>query len=64
MSLKVLGNFVSVHNKVFFENQTLFKPPANFLNNLLNPRMNNVEAIDYANKDWIDDSDYILARWT
>jgi len=64
MTLKVLGNFVSVHNKVFFESQTHLRPPATFLNNLINSKMNNIEAIDYANKDWIEDSDYILPRWT
>jgi hypothetical protein len=39
-------------------------PPADFLNNLLNPKMNNLMAIDYANKDITYESDMILSRWT
>lgn len=34
----------------------------NHLNNRLNPNMNNVMAIDHANRDWIDDTDYLLPR--
>ena len=64
MMLKVLGNFVSINNKVFFENQTLLRCPADYLNNCLNPKMNNLEGLDYANKDLTDDSDMILPRWT
>jgi len=32
-------------------------------NNRLNPKMNNLMAIDYAAKDWIDDSDCIIGRY-
>jgi len=38
--------------------------PADHLNNILNPNMNNANAIDWANKDITDDSDMILPRWT
>jgi hypothetical protein len=64
MSGKIAANIVSVTVKMFFDSFTHFKPPSKHLNNMVNPDMNNVMAIDYANKDWINDSDMILARWT
>ena len=63
-NFKVLGNFVSVHNKVFYEDQRHMPPPADYLNNLLNPNMNEVTAIDHANYDFTHDSDLILPRWS
>jgi len=50
--------------KCFFENLTSLPPPASFLDNLKNSKMNNISSIDYANKDWTHDSDQILPRWT
>ena len=32
------------------------------LNNKDNANMNNLVAIDHANRDWIDDTDYLLPR--
>jgi hypothetical protein len=61
---KLCYNIVACTMKCVFENLTLFRPPADFLDNLANPKMNNLEAIDYANKDFTHDSDQILARWT
>lgn len=64
MTLKVLSNVVSINNKTFFENFTLLRCPAQYLNNLFNPKMNNIESLDYAQKDLTHDSDMILSRWT
>eukprot|EP00347_Sterkiella_histriomuscorum_P020360 403338107 len=61
---KVLSNIVSINNKVFYENLTILQCPAKYLNNILNPNMNNTQSFDYANKDLTDDSDMILPRWT
>lgn len=64
MALKVAGNFVSVNNKVFYENQLHIPPPASFLDNLLNPNMNNINEFDYTNTDISQESDYVLSRWS
>lgn len=61
---KYLANVVSINNKVFFENCLHVRCPADYINNIKNPNMNNVTAIDYANKDLCHDSDYILPRWS
>ena len=63
-SIKILSNIVSLHNKVVYENQLHIRPPAEHVNNILNPNMNNLMAIDYVNKDLTHDTDYILSRWT
>jgi hypothetical protein len=34
------------------------------LNNLINPNMNNVTSIDYAQRDFIDDTDFMIPRYT
>jgi hypothetical protein len=36
----------------------------NYLNNRLNPNMNNLMAIDHASREWLDDHDMILPRHT
>jgi hypothetical protein len=46
---------------VFQDNFTHYQPPKH-LDNLFNPNMNNVTAIDYQNKD-ITESDGVLPRW-
>ena len=62
--VKLLANFVSINNKVFYENCLYIKPPSEYLNNLHSSSMNNVMALDYAVKDLTHDSDYILPRWS
>ena len=59
---KTFSNVISVWDKLFLSNYTDYKPPVH-LNNLFNPNMNNLMAIDYQNKD-ITDSDGVLPRWT
>ncbi len=34
----------------------------NWLDNRLNPMMNNLMSIDHATRDYIDDTDYLLPR--
>lgn len=63
-NLKVYHNIVSLTMKTFFENLLHYKPPADFLDNLKNPSMNNILSIDYVNKDFTHDTDQILSRWT
>ena len=50
--------------KTFSESFLHLSPPADHLNNMFNPDMNNVMAIDYANKDITHDGDMILPRWS
>lgn len=38
------------------------RPPMKQLNNLLNPDMNSIGAIDYVNKDEMEDNDTCIAR--
>lgn len=62
-SLKSLFNPIAVFAGVFSENYLEFRPPKDEFNNLLNPDMNNVEAIDYLNKDWTSHHDTLLPRY-
>lgn len=39
-------------------------PPADYLNNVLNPNMNNLMEFDYSNLDLTQEGDMILSRWT
>lgn len=60
--LKTYTNVISVWDKLFLSSYTDYKPPAP-LNNLFNPNMNNLMAIDYCNKE-ITESDGVLPRWS
>ena len=62
MKFKVLCNLLSIIEKIYFENFHHLNLGIEYLNNRLNPRMNNLLAIDYAVRDWIDDTDLILPR--
>jgi hypothetical protein len=50
--------------KAVFENFLHLKPPGDYLDNLKNEKMNNLQAIDYTVKDFTHDSDLVLPRWT
>jgi len=52
---------VSVYHKLFLPNFTGYRQPA-YLNNLMNPNMNNVTALDYANESVTKDNDGVLCR--
>jgi hypothetical protein len=52
----------SIWSKIFLSRYTNYKAPIH-LNNLFNPNMNNLMAIDFANKE-IADSDGILPSWS
>ena len=60
---KLAMSVVSFVLKYFFESLLHLPPPAEHLNNLLNSKMNNFTAIDYANKDLTHDGDQVLPRW-
>ena len=60
--MKTINNPISVWDKIFLSAYTDYKPPVH-LSNLFNPNMNNIMAIDYANKD-LTDTDGVLPRWT
>ncbi|CDW88607.1 small nuclear ribonucleoprotein [Stylonychia lemnae] len=64
MHLKIALNPIALHQVIFLENQYEFKPPKENMNNALNPKMNNAEAIDYLNKDWISNHDILLPRYS
>ena len=61
--MRCLLNPLSVYHKLFLPNFQFYQQPK-YLNNLFNPDMNNVTAIDYANYDQTLDNDGVLARWT
>jgi len=50
-------SIVSLTLKYFFENLLHLPVPAQHLDNLFNSKMNNLDAIDYANKDLTHDGD-------
>ena len=62
-NIKLAISVVSFVLKYLFENLLHLPPPAEHLNNLLNSKMNNLTAIDYANKDLTHDGDQVLPRW-
>jgi hypothetical protein len=64
MKFKVLGNILSIIEKIYFDNFSRLDFGVDYLNNRLNPNMNNLMAIDFAVRDWIDDTDLILSRAT
>ena len=59
---KCLQNPISINNKVNVP-ALEFKQPRR-LDNLFNPDMNNVTAIDYQSYDAQDENDGVLARWS
>lgn len=60
---KSVTNPVTMGVKSFVECLTDMKQP-NHLNNLFNPNMNNVQAIDYTNHHLTSDLDGVLPRWS
>jgi hypothetical protein len=60
--MKAMFNPVFYHFSSVHETLTWVRPMSKFLNNMMNPNMNNVNAIDYANKDWIEDNDFCISR--
>lgn len=60
---KTLTNPITMFNKSFVNHLTDFKPPNRF-NNLFNPNMNNVEAIDFTRHTLTADTDGVLQRWS
>jgi hypothetical protein len=61
--LKTLLNPLTILTKSYVNFLVDFKPP-NRLNNLFNPNMNNVEAIDFESHAHTVDTDGVVSRWT
>ena len=57
-----LKNPAGIYAKLFLNSFTDYRPPAH-LNNLFNSNMNDLMAIDYANRE-VTDCDGILPRWS
>lgn len=55
---------VAIFHFLFSDNFLHFVPPKKELNNLLNTKMNNLEAIDYQNKDWSTNHDSLIPRYS
>eukprot|EP00347_Sterkiella_histriomuscorum_P016179 403354185 len=60
--MKYLMNPTFSHFSFFYETQTQVDALQSHLSNLKNEKMNNVEAIDYVNKDWTEDNDVCISR--
>lgn len=58
--LKIGVNPVAINSKLMDLGLTHFPPPATFMDNTLNPNMNNIGAIDFCNKDWTHDTDTLV----
>ena len=56
-------NPINTNHKILLPNLTNYKPPV-YLNNLFNPNMNNVTALEYSNYDMTQDNDGVLSRHT
>lgn len=61
-SIKMVGNILSLNQKLHYDNLHSLKLEIPHLDNRINWEMNNVGAIDHATRDWIDDTDYLLPR--
>ena len=62
MYLKIAFNVINFYHKSLFDNHHCKNLNIEHLNNLSNPSMNNLLAIDFAMRDYIDDTDLILPR--
>ena len=51
MKISIGTNFVAVFHGMLFKDFTHLVPQSDHENNLLNPNMNNLHAIDYLNKE-------------
>ena len=58
-----MTNPISMFTKSYCNFLLHFNPPNRF-NNLFNPNMNNVEAIDFTNRTVTEDTDGVLPRWS
>lgn len=59
---KTLGNLLNIFSKASAEIQNRQKPWVKHLSLNDNPNMNNVDSIDFAIRDWIEDTDFLLPR--
>lgn len=55
-------NILSINQKLHYDNMHGIKWNINWLDNRINPMMNNLMSIDHATRDYIDDTDYLLPR--
>jgi hypothetical protein len=62
VNIKICCNILSLNQKLHYDNQHGIKLNINWLDNRLNPMMNNLMSIDHATRDYIDDTDYLLPR--
>jgi len=60
---KVVTNPVTLYCRLWSDSFTFYEP-VEHLSNLKNSSMNNLSAIDYANRDLTEDSDGVLPKWT
>ena len=63
MNLKHIFNQLDLIQKIHTDNQSGMKIGGiDHLSNLKNPDMNNLVSIDFATRDWIDDTDSMIPR--
>jgi hypothetical protein len=60
--VKIVANLLSLIEKTYFENFSGLKLGLTHLDNRKNNYMNNLMSIDFAIRDWIDDTDYLVPR--
>lgn len=60
--VKIISNILSLIEKTHFENFSGLKLDLSHLDNRKNIDMNNLMSIDFAIRDWIDDTDYLVPR--
>lgn len=64
MKLKYWQNPLNIIDSLSWDNFLDYNPPKDTLNNLLNPSMNNLGAIDYLNRDWTQDHDSLIPKYS
>jgi hypothetical protein len=62
MKLKYWSNPLNVFHTLSWTNFLDYDPHQDHTNNLKNPRMNNIDQIDFQNKDWTDDHDSLIPK--
>ena len=61
-TLKILLNPLNIINKIHFNSYDNLDLNIKHLDNLQNSDLNNIMRPDFAIRDWIDDTDYVLPR--
>ena len=64
MKIKYWSNALNVIHTLSWTNFLDYDPHQDHSNNLKNEKMNNYDQIDYKNRDWTDDHDSMIPKYS